>query len=47
MPGNSPTPHSIHIRDSKNPTTAHLTLSPPTWAAFVRHSAADIKIRPA
>ncbi|MFE2263461.1 DUF397 domain-containing protein [Streptomyces griseosporeus] len=43
----APTPHTIHIRDSKFPTTPHLTLSPAAWAAFVRHSAVDIKIRPA
>jgi hypothetical protein len=43
----APTPTTIHIRDSKTPTHPHLTLSPTAWAAFVRHNAADIKIRPA
>jgi hypothetical protein len=28
-------PHTIHIRDSKNPTGPHLTLSPNTWSAFL------------
>ncbi|MDO0935478.1 DUF397 domain-containing protein [Streptomyces sp. DG2A-72] len=28
-------PHTIHIRDSKNPTGPHLTLSPTTWSAFL------------
>ncbi|MEV6942300.1 DUF397 domain-containing protein [Streptomyces sp. NPDC051172] len=28
-------PHAIHIRDSKNPTGPHLTLSPTTWSAFL------------
>ncbi|MHB9859848.1 DUF397 domain-containing protein [Streptomyces sp. YIM S03343] len=28
-------PHTIHIRDSKNPTAPHLTLSPTTWSAFL------------
>ncbi|GHF79465.1 DUF397 domain-containing protein [Streptomyces griseosporeus] len=32
--------HTIHIRDSKNPTTPHLTISPTAWAAFLRNSAA-------
>ncbi|MFF9277835.1 DUF397 domain-containing protein [Streptomyces griseosporeus] len=36
----APTPRTIHIRDSKNPATPHLTVSPTAWAAFVRHSAA-------
>ncbi|MEW2115323.1 DUF397 domain-containing protein [Streptomyces sp. NPDC005474] len=31
-------PHAIHLRDSKNPTGPHLTLSPTTWAAFLRHT---------
>ncbi|WP_200305584.1 DUF397 domain-containing protein [Streptomyces adelaidensis] len=29
------TPHTIRIRDSKNPTGPHLTLSPTTWSAFL------------
>lgn len=29
------TPHPIHLRDSKNPTGPHLTLSPTTWSAFL------------
>lgn len=27
--------HSIHLRDSKQPTGPHLTLSPTTWADFL------------
>ncbi|WP_159767554.1 DUF397 domain-containing protein [Streptomyces sp. HM190] len=33
------TPHTIHIRDSKNPTGPTLTLSPAAWTEFVCHSA--------
>jgi hypothetical protein len=29
------TPHTIHIRDSKNPTGPTLTLSPTAWAGFL------------
>ncbi|MFJ7045235.1 DUF397 domain-containing protein [Streptomyces sp. NPDC101112] len=29
------TPHTIHIRDSKNPTGPTLTLSPAAWAGFL------------
>ncbi|MER6121326.1 DUF397 domain-containing protein [Streptomyces sp. NPDC001795] len=29
-------PTAIHIRDSKSPTTAHLTVTPSTWAAFLK-----------
>ena len=32
-------PHAIRLRDSKNPTGPHLTLSPTTWSTFLRHSA--------
>ncbi|UFR02976.1 DUF397 domain-containing protein [Streptomyces sp. Go40/10] len=28
-------PTAIHIRDSKQPTTAHLTLTPEAWSAFL------------
>ncbi|OLZ65083.1 DUF397 domain-containing protein [Streptomyces sp. IMTB 2501] len=28
-------PTAIHIRDSKRPTAPHLTLSLPTWSAFL------------
>jgi len=28
-------PHTIHIRDSKNPDGPRLTLSPATWSAFL------------
>ncbi|MEU9441994.1 DUF397 domain-containing protein [Streptomyces sp. NPDC048304] len=28
-------PTAIHIRDSKTPTTPHLTVSPVAWSAFV------------
>ncbi|MET7484381.1 DUF397 domain-containing protein [Streptomyces sp. NPDC005538] len=31
----APTPTSIHIRDSKNPTGPHLTLRPTAWAGFL------------
>ncbi|MCL6733195.1 DUF397 domain-containing protein [Streptomyces neyagawaensis] len=33
------TPHTIHVRDSKNPTGPTLTLSPAAWTEFVCHSA--------
>jgi hypothetical protein len=29
------TPATIHIRDSKTPDTAHLTVAPATWSAFL------------
>ncbi len=29
-------PTTIHIRDSKTPTTAHLTVTPTTWRAFLK-----------
>ncbi|WP_316752994.1 DUF397 domain-containing protein [Streptomyces herbicida] len=29
-------PGAIHIRDSKTPTTAHLTVSPTAWTAFLK-----------
>ena len=28
-------PHTIHVRDSKQPTGPSLSLSPTTWAAFL------------
>ncbi|KUO20947.1 DUF397 domain-containing protein [Streptomyces dysideae] len=28
-------PHTIHIRDSKNPTGPQLALSPSAWSAFL------------
>ncbi|WP_416983172.1 DUF397 domain-containing protein [Streptomyces sp. T028] len=31
-------PHTIHIRDSKNPTGPHLTLSAPAWADFLTYA---------
>ena len=31
----APRPHTIHIRDSKNPTGPTLTLTPTTWSAFL------------
>ncbi|MER7567991.1 DUF397 domain-containing protein [Streptomyces sp. NPDC048523] len=34
------TPHTIHLRDSKNPTGPHLTLSPAAWSAFLSPTAA-------
>ncbi|GAA2601288.1 DUF397 domain-containing protein [Streptomyces axinellae] len=30
------TPGTIHIRDSKDTTIPHLTISPTAWADFVR-----------
>ncbi len=32
-PADAPT--TIHVRDSKHPTTPHLTLTTPTWTAFI------------
>ncbi|MEU2283858.1 DUF397 domain-containing protein [Streptomyces sp. NPDC013178] len=32
-------PHTIHVRDSKNPTGPTLSLSPATWAHFLPHAA--------
>ncbi|MGW1210906.1 DUF397 domain-containing protein [Streptomyces sp. NPDC002499] len=29
------TPTTIHIRDSKSPQTAHLTIAPATWTDFL------------
>ncbi|WP_394432141.1 DUF397 domain-containing protein [Streptomyces sp. SGAir0957] len=29
------TPGATHIRDSKNPGRAHLTVTPRAWAAFI------------
>ncbi|MCD7437121.1 DUF397 domain-containing protein [Streptomyces lincolnensis] len=29
-------PTTIHIRDSKTPTTPHLTVTPATWTAFLK-----------
>ncbi|MEU0068340.1 DUF397 domain-containing protein [Streptomyces sp. NPDC006332] len=29
-------PTTIHIRDSKTPTTPHLTVTPSAWAAFLK-----------
>ncbi|WP_399925773.1 DUF397 domain-containing protein [Streptomyces kanamyceticus] len=31
----APTPHTIHIRDSKTPTAPHLTVTPATWTRFL------------
>ncbi|WP_328439106.1 DUF397 domain-containing protein [Streptomyces sp. NBC_00457] len=31
-------PHTIHIRDSKNPTGPRLTLSPTVWADFLTYA---------
>ncbi|MEU7088295.1 DUF397 domain-containing protein [Streptomyces achromogenes] len=33
------TPTTIHIRDSKTPIGAHLTVAPSAWAAFLVHAA--------
>lgn len=32
-------PHTIHIRDSKNPDGPSLTASPAAWADFLVHAA--------
>ncbi|MFI2204110.1 DUF397 domain-containing protein [Streptomyces sp. NPDC020192] len=32
----APTPTTIHIRDSKNPTGPRLALAPEAWSEFVR-----------
>ncbi|MFD9042000.1 DUF397 domain-containing protein [Streptomyces bottropensis] len=37
----APLPHTIHIRDSKNPTGPLLTLSPAAWAEFVPYAAQE------
>lgn len=29
-------PPTIHIRDSKTPTTPHLTVTPTAWTAFLK-----------
>ncbi|MGN5378904.1 DUF397 domain-containing protein [Streptomyces lasalocidi] len=37
----TPTPllTTLRIRDSKTPTTSHLTVTTSTWTAFVRYAA--------
>ncbi|MFE1315227.1 DUF397 domain-containing protein [Streptomyces sp. NPDC058755] len=30
------TPAAVHVRDSKNTTDPHLTVTPSTWAGFLR-----------
>lgn len=30
-------PATIHIRDSKTPDAAHLTVAPTTWTTFLTH----------
>ncbi|WP_330349896.1 DUF397 domain-containing protein [Streptomyces sp. NBC_00582] len=34
----APLPHRIHVRDSKDKSGPHLTLSPTAWAEFVAHA---------
>ncbi|MGA5897310.1 DUF397 domain-containing protein [Streptomyces venetus] len=34
-------PTAIHIRDSKTPTTPHLTVTPTTWTAFLSSVSAE------
>jgi hypothetical protein len=29
-------PTAVHIRDSKTPTTPHLTVTPTAWTAFLK-----------
>ncbi|MEW2811631.1 DUF397 domain-containing protein [Streptomyces massasporeus] len=31
------TPAAAHIRDSKAPDAAHMTVTPATWAGFLRY----------
>ena len=38
----APCPHTIHIRDSKNPTGPVLTLSPAAWAGFLAHAVGTV-----
>ncbi|WP_329036182.1 DUF397 domain-containing protein [Streptomyces sp. NBC_00178] len=33
------TPHAVLVRDSKDVTRPHLTVSPARWAQFVRYAA--------
>ncbi|MFE9093401.1 DUF397 domain-containing protein [Streptomyces sp. NPDC007264] len=33
----APSPSTVHVRDSKNPTGPRLALSPAAWADFCRH----------
>ncbi|MER6606856.1 DUF397 domain-containing protein [Streptomyces sp. NPDC000927] len=33
------TPHTIHVRDSKNADDPHLSLAPTTWADFLVYAA--------
>ncbi|MDX2935920.1 DUF397 domain-containing protein [Streptomyces ipomoeae] len=35
----APCPHTIHIRDSKNPLGPTLTLSPTAWTGFLPYAA--------
>ncbi|MEU1115799.1 MULTISPECIES: DUF397 domain-containing protein [unclassified Streptomyces] len=34
----APTPHTIHIRDSKTPGRPHLTLAPSAWSTFLPYA---------
>ena len=34
----APCPHTIHVRDSKNPDGPRLTLSSPAWADFLTYA---------
>jgi Domain of unknown function (DUF397) len=34
----APTPTTIHIRDSKNPTGPHIGLGPTAWGDFVSYA---------
>ncbi|WP_443080949.1 DUF397 domain-containing protein [Streptomyces sp. PTD9-10] len=38
----APCPHTIHIRDSKNPTGPRLSVSPTAWAGFLRYSQGSV-----
>lgn len=34
-------PHTVHVRDSKRPHGAHLTLTSTAWSAFLHYAAKD------
>lgn len=37
------TPHTIHVRDSKNATGTRLTLTPEAWADFVPYASGSTR----
>ncbi|MFE3652187.1 DUF397 domain-containing protein [Streptomyces sp. NPDC057579] len=38
-------PHATRVRDSKDATGPHLTLTPTTWAAFLRYAVDVASVR--